>query len=383
MTLELNLAPYAMAEEESQGRRHEEDSHPYRSDYQRDRDRVIHSRAFRRLENKTQVFAPDHSDHFRNRLTHTLEVTQIARTIGRALSLNGDLCEVLSLSHDIGHPPFSHDGEQTLNAAMKRYGSGFEHNLHALVIVEDFEARYASFRGLNLTFEVREGIVKHSRDYDGSEVLPIDISEYRLDERPPLEAQIIDSADEIAYNAADLDDGYDSGLIDLDQMLRGSRLFEELFEKCSGLFPEAPEKLLVREALRRLIDRLVTSLVDETRRQIAENAIDSVEGVRSFPTRLVRLDPKTARQNREIKQFLRRNLYDHPTLKIARREARRLIRELLEYYLADPKRLPDDHFSLPVRDEPHRAVCNYVAGMTDNYARLMHRKIKEIPSGSN
>src|SRR5216117_2325280 len=208
------LATYAVSN--SRGRRHPEPPHPYRNDFQRDRDRVIHSRAFRRLENKTQVFTRRYSDHFRNRLTHTLEVAQIARTIAAQLNLNVDLVEALALVHDVGHPPFGHAGEKALDAAMREHGLFFDHNLHALRIVEDFEQRYAAFRGLNLTFEVREGIIKHSRSYDAAE-FP-ELAEYMLEQRPPLEAQLIDLADEIAYNTADLDDGYEAHLLTLESV---------------------------------------------------------------------------------------------------------------------------------------------------------------------
>ena len=204
-------APYAARVEQSRGRRHPESSHPYRTDYQRDRDRVIHARAFRRLEDKTQVFTRRYSDHFRNRLTHTIEVSQISRTIAAQLGLEVDLVEALALVHDLGHPPFGHAGEKALDAAMRVHGSFFDHNLHALRIVEDFEQRYAAFRGLNLTFEVREGIIKHSRDYSPQEFPQL--SEYLLDQRPPLEAQLIDLTDEIAYNTADLDDGYEAHIL--------------------------------------------------------------------------------------------------------------------------------------------------------------------------
>src|ERR1700716_4489258 len=207
----LSLAPYAVRVEQSRGRRIPEPQHPYRNDFQRDRDRVIHSRAFRRLEAKTQVFTRRFSDHFRNRLTHTIEVAQISRTIAAQLGLNTDLAEALALVHDLGHPPFGHSGEKALDVAMRQHGFSFDHNLHALHIVEDFELRYAAFRGLNLTFEVREGIIKHSHDYK-PEDFP-ELSEYLLDRRPPLEAHIIDLTDEIAYNTADLDDGYEARLL--------------------------------------------------------------------------------------------------------------------------------------------------------------------------
>src|SRR5205809_788700 len=212
-------APWAMRAEETRGRRFPEPDHPYRSAYARDRDRIIHSRAFRRLENKTQVFTRRLSDHFRNRLTHTLEVAQISRTVAGALGLNGDLVEALALVHDVGHPPFGHAGEEVLGRLMGGYGDTFDHNLHALRIVEKFEQKYAGFPGLNLTFEVREGIIKHSREYDAAK-FP-ELAEYRLEEEPPLEAQLIDAADEIAYNSADLDDGYESKLLTLDAIRRG------------------------------------------------------------------------------------------------------------------------------------------------------------------
>src|SRR6516162_6388244 len=212
------LAPYAVSIHDSRGRRYPEPLHPYRNPFQRDRDRIIHARAFRRLENKTQVFTRRYSDHFRTRLTHTMEVAQISRTIAAALQLNVDLVEALALVHDIGHPPFGHAGEHALDALMREHGNFFDHNLQALRIVEDFEVRYANFRGLNLTFEVREGIVKHSRDYSSQE--HPELAEYLLDQRPPLEAQLIDLTDEIAYNTADLDDGYEAHLLKLEDICR-------------------------------------------------------------------------------------------------------------------------------------------------------------------
>src|SRR5215469_14188841 len=224
----LMATPYAFRVEESRGRRYAEPAHPYRSGFQRDRDRVLHSRAFRRLENKTQVFTRRFSDHFRTRLTHTLEVTQIARTVARQLGLNEELAEVLALVHDIGHPPFGHSGERALDACMREHGLFFDHNLHALRIVESFEQKYAAFPGLNLTFEVREGIIKHSRDY--SPRTHPELAEYRLTERPPLEAQLIDIADEIAYNCADLDDGYESKLLTLPFMRQSLPYFDRLYK---------------------------------------------------------------------------------------------------------------------------------------------------------
>src|SRR5205085_11643646 len=234
------LADYAVRVEGSRGRRFPEPAHAYRNDFQRDRDRVIHARAFRRLEAKTQVFTRRYSDHFRNRLTHTLEVSQVSRTIAGALDLNVDLAEALALVHDIGHPPFGHAGEKALDSAMRQHGLFFDHNLHALRIVEDFEQRYAAFRGLNLTFEVREGIIKHSRSYNAAEYP--ELAEYLLDQQPPLEAQLIDATDELAYNTADLDDGFEAHLLTLDQIKEGVPVFARFFSEVERLYPDAAEK---------------------------------------------------------------------------------------------------------------------------------------------
>src|SRR6202140_91551 len=260
------LAGYAVHVEHSRGRRFPEPSHPYRNDFQRDRDRVIHARAFRRLEAKTQVFTRRYSDHFRNRLTHTIEVAQISRTVAAALNLDVDLAEALALVHDLGHPPFGHAGEKALDSAMRAHGLFFDHNLHALRIVEDFEQRYAAFRGLNLTFEVREGIIKHSRDYKPAEVP--ELAEYWLDKRPPLEAQLIDATDELAYNTADLDDGYEARLLTLDQIKENVPVFAGFFDEVKKLYPAAPMKLQFNEVLRRILDRWVGDLIHNTQAQI-------------------------------------------------------------------------------------------------------------------
>src|SRR5436189_1302430 len=261
-------AAYAVRVENSRGRRHPEPQHPYRNDFQRDRDRVIHSRSFRRLEAKTQVFTRRYSDHFRNRLTHTIEVAQIARTVAAQLGLNVDLVEALALVHDVGHPPFGHAGEKALDAAMRRHGSFFDHNLHALRIVEDFELRYAAFRGLNLTFEVREGIIKHSRDYDAAEYP--ELSEYLLECQPPLEAQLIDVTDEIAYSTADLDDGYEAHLLMLEQVRDGLPVFAGFLSEAEQRYPDAAEKLQFNEALRHMLDRWAGDLIRNTEQQIKD-----------------------------------------------------------------------------------------------------------------
>src|SRR5579864_9060255 len=251
----MALASYAMDAAKSRGRRYPEPPHPYRNDYARDRDRVIHSRAFRRLEAKTQVFTTRYSDHFRNRLTHTLEVAQIARTVAGALALNADLAEALALVHDIGHPPFGHAGERKLDELLRPHGDSFDHNLQALRIVEQFEQRYLDFPGLNLMFEVREGIVKHSRDYDAKD-FP-ELAEYLLEQRPPLEAQLIDFTDEIAYSTADLDDGVEAKILTREQVRGSVPLFARLHAEVEQRYPATAEKLLFNETLKRVLDRLV------------------------------------------------------------------------------------------------------------------------------
>lgn len=378
----MALAAYALRNEDSGGRRYPEPPHPYRTEFQRDRDRVIHTRAFRRLEKKTQVFAPDYSDHFRNRLTHTLEVSQISRTIAESLDLNPDLTETLALSHDIGHPPFSHAGERVLDTLMRRRGSGFDHNLHALRIVEDFEEKYAAFRGLNLTLEVREGIVKHSRDYSPDASPYVDISEYRLGLRPPLEAQIIDLADEIAYNTADLDDGYESGLLDVTGMRSEISLFDEFWIQVTGIHPSAPERLHVSEVVRRIINRLTTNLIEFTRSRLGELGIRSVAAVRQHPERLLGFDDRHRARNAEIKQFLRTRLYDHEVLKQGRLQTQRKLEALFLFYEDSPGRLPLSHQARIPELGLARVVCDYIAGMTDPYARARFREIGLEPDSA-
>src|SRR6202046_2019240 len=278
------LAGYAVQVEHSRGRRFPEPTHPYRNDYQRARDRIIHARAFRRLEDKTQVFTRRYSDHFRNRLTHTIEVAQITRTVAGALALNVDLAEALALVHDLGHPPFGHAGEKALDSAMREQGLFFDHNLHALRIVEDFEQRYAAFRGLNLSFEVREGIIKHSRDYDPAEYP--ELAEYLLDQRPPLEAQLVDLTDEIGYNTADLDDGFEAHLLTFDQIRFGVPVFEEFFQQVKRLYPGAAEKLQFNETLKRIFNRLASDLIEHTQARVKRAGIKTLDDVRAHKDRL-------------------------------------------------------------------------------------------------
>ena len=365
----MALAGYAMRVEDTEGRRYPEEPHPYRSEYQRDRDRIVHTKAFRRLENKTQVFDLDYSDHFRNRLTHTIEVSQITRTVSRALKLNGDLCEVLALSHDIGHPPFSHEGERVLDVIMKGFGRGFDHNLHALHIVEYFEEKYASFRGLNLTFEVREGTVKHSRDYSESDAAYTELAEYRLDEKPTLEGQLIDLVDEIAYNTADLDDGYGSGLLAVEQMRAQVDLFQTCYGPIRDSFPKAPQRLWVSETVRQLVNVLVTDLIGHTREMIRSQGIDSVGKVRRHPFRLVGFSEPVRQLNAQLKQFLHSELYDHRVIRSARKRAQDLVHGLFEYYSDRPRELPPSHHARIGQLPLEQVVCDYIAGMTDNFAQ--------------
>jgi len=367
------LAPYAMPVEESQGRRYAEPPHPYRNDYERDRDRIIHSRAFRRLENKTQVFTRRYSDHFRNRLTHTLEVAQISRTVAKALGLNSDLVEALALVHDVGHPPGGHSGESELDRLMRQHHDVFDHNLHALRIVESFEQKYAGFRGLNLTFEVREGIIKHSRDYPPA-AYP-ELKEYRLQERPPLEAQLIDVADEIAYNCADLDDGYEAKLLTLPFLRESLPLFDRIYRAMERKYPAAKEKLKFNEALKRLLDALVTDLIESTRRRLTGKKIRSLAQVRACRTRLAALGRQMAQENKKVKEFLYTRLYSHQDVNYERNRLTGCIRSLFAYYLKHPRSLPTFYFDQSQHEPVHRVVCDYIAGMTDHYLLERHRKL--------
>jgi dGTPase len=367
------LAPYAMRVEQSQGRRYSESSHPYRNDYERDRDRIIHARAFRRLQDKTQVFTRRYSDHFRNRLTHTLEVAQISRTVAQALGLNTDLVEALALVHDVGHPPGGHSGESELNRMMQKYRDGFDHNLHALRIVESFEQKYAAFPGLNLTFEVREGIIKHSHDYSAAK--HPELEEYRLDERPLLEAQLIDLADEIAYNCADLDDGYESKLLTLPVIRRNLPFFDRFYRQVEKTYPTAMEKLKFNEALKRLLNSLVTDLIEATRARLAAKGITSLRAVRAYPKRLVGLGPRTKKANDKLKSFLYSRLYSHENVNSERKRLTGCIRSLFSFYVKNPESLPPFYFDETKHGPVHRVVCDYIAGMTDHYLLDRHHQV--------
>jgi dGTPase len=366
------LADYAVRVEHSRGRRHPEPPHPYRDDFQRDRDRVVHARAFRRLEAKTQVFTRRYSDHFRNRLTHTIEVAQISRTIAAQLGLNSDLVEALALVHDIGHPPFGHAGEKALDAAMRKHGLYFDHNLHALRIAEDFELRYAAFRGLNLTFEVREGIIKHSHDYDPKD--HPELAEYLLDLRPPLEAQLIDLTDEIAYNTADLDDGCEAHLLAVEQIAEGSTIFGRYYAEVCKLYPDAENKLQFNEALKRVFDHLVSDLIANTRARVAAAGAHSVEDIRRHPERLAAFSPEVEKERRQLKDFLYENLYFSPALEGEKDDAERIVGELFAHWMEEPDDLPRSYREKAGHEPLPRVICDYIAGMTDPFISQQYEK---------
>jgi dGTPase len=363
MPQESVLARLRFPVELSRGRCYPELAHPYRNEFRRDRDRVVHARAFRRLENKTQVFTPGLSDHFRNRLTHTIEVSQIARTVASVLGLSEDLTEALALAHDIGHPPFGHAGEAELDSMMRRFGERFDHNLHALRIVESFENPYPRFPGLNLTFEVREGIVKHSRDFAPGEFPALD--EYLPGLRPPLEAQLIDLCDEIAYNTSDLDDGYLAGLVDIEGARRAVDRFAELYEVTEYQFPGVSERVRMKEVVRGLIDGLVSGLMEGT--VSASASLTGVDAVRAHPERVARFTPEAAKTSAQLKKFLRESVYESPALVRARSESVSQIAGLFELLLEHPDRMPAVYREESAGQPLHRQVCDYIAGMTDGF----------------
>ena len=354
---------------QSRGRRYPEPEHPYRNPFQRDRDRVIHARAFRRLEAKTQVFPQGLSDHFRNRLTHTIEVSQIARTAAGVLELDQDLTEALALAHDIGHPPFAHAGEEELDRQMSRFGDRFDHNQHALRIVETFEQRYARFPGLNLTFEVREGIAKHSHDFAPGE--SPELEEYLPGLRPPLEAQLIDLADEVAYNAADLDDGFAAGMFTAENIAREVPQYREIYEAVETQFPGASFRERFQEALRRLIDALVSGLIEGTAGKARAAGAGDAAAVRQVSYRLAAFTPDVAETDRQLKHFLRTNLYSAPAIREERTLSMAMIAGMFELFLNHPERMPESYLEATHERPVHRVVCDYIAGMTDSFFRRL------------
>lgn len=375
--LPASLAVRGDADDPLTRRTHAERPHVYRSPFARDGARVLHARAFRRLAGKTQVFTQLHGDvpgdHFRSRLTHTLEVTQIARTLARALGLNTELTEALALVHDIGHPPFGHAGEKALDRALRAHRLGFDHNLHALRIVTWFEERYAAFRGLNLTLGVREGIIKHSRDYT-PEQHP-ELAEFFLEKRPPLEAQLIDLADEIAYLTADLEDGMDARILQLEQVREQVSLFRRCHDAVLGETPAAPLRRTVSDALRRVLNTLVTDLIAEVRRRVKTDGITTLAEVRGLPQRIAGLSPAMESDRAAAKAFLYANFYNSPEMVAAHRHADTVIEELFSHLIDNPLLMPPDHQAQIAGEGLARTVGDYIAGMTDSFIEHLWSRI--------
>jgi dGTPase len=370
---ENELASYASRPEHSRGRRYREPPPRGRSEYQRDRDRIIHSTAFRRLEYKTQVFINHEGDLFRTRLTHSIEVAQIARSVARSLRLDEDLTEAIALAHDLGHTPFGHTGQDALNACMKPYG-GFEHNLQSLRVVDLLEQRYAAFDGLNLTFEAREGILKHCSSRNARTLG--DVGErFIKKQRPSLEAQIANLADEVAYNNHDVDDGLRSGLLGMEQLAE-VKIIARHMRAVLREHPRVTGRRLTHETVRRMIDTLVTDLIRTSVENVRARVPASPGDVRTAPP-LIAFSPRIREESHELKQFLRRNLYQHYRVTRMSVKARRIVAELFQAFLSDTRLLPPE-FQARAQDDAPRAIADYIAGMTDRYAILEHRRLFAI-----
>ena len=379
------LASYAAIDEQSRGRRFPEPPPRFRTEFQRDRDRIIHSNAFRRLVYKTQVFVNHEGDLYRTRITHSLEVAQIGRTVARALGLNETLTEAICLAHDLGHTPFGHAGQDALNECMREYG-GFEHNLQSLRVVDELEERYADFAGLNLTFECREGVLKHCSVQNAR--LLGDVGERFINRtQPGLEAQLANLADAIAYNNHDVDDGVRAGLITVEE-LRDVRMFARFHAEVVARYPDSPPRRQLYEIIRRMIDYLVSDLIVQSQQNIADAKVDSIQAVRAQSRPLISLSEEVLSHHQELKRFLRAKLYNHPKVREVMDEAGATLTGLFEAYMKDPTRLPPEHQSLATRagavgGEPAaaRVIADYVAGMTDRFAyqerdKLEHRRSK-------
>jgi dGTPase len=363
------LAPYAMRNAASRGRQHREDEHPFRVAFQRDRDRIIHSTAFRRLEYKTQVFVNHEGDYYRTRLTHTMEAAQITRTIAKSLRLNGDLAEAVALAHDLGHTPFGHAGERVLNDLMAPHG-GFEHNAQSLRIVDQLEERYPEFRGLNLTWEVREGIVKHTPPYDK----PL-ATHFARGEAPSLEAQLVDHTDEIAYNSHDIDDGLKSGLLTLEQ-LDDVAIWRQAYSAVRSRHATANQRIWRYQSIRRIIDLLVTDLMTTLETRLAAERIERLEDVRAYRRPIAGFSPEVDAQRLELKAFLMDNLYRHYRVMRMAEKAKRVMTDLFEAYMSEPQQLPPHVLERQRAGEAlPRVVADYIAGMTDRFALQEHSKL--------
>jgi dGTPase len=364
-----SLAPYAMKAADSRGRAYPEPEHAFRMAFQRDRDRIIHSSAFRRLEYKTQVFVNHEGDYYRTRLTHTMEAAQITRTVARALGLNQDLAEAVALSHDLGHTPFGHAGEHVLAGLMKDHG-GFEHNSQSLRIVEVLEERYANFPGLNLTYEVREGIVKHSGRFDRPRV-----ADFNAEEAPPLEAQIVDLADEIAYNSHDIDDGLQSGMLSLED-LEGVALWEESYRDVCRTHPQSSPTVLRYQSVRRILDALVRDLITTIESRLEKQSIASVEDVRRVKPCISALSPQMDANVRALKDRLMDRLYRHQRVRRMGAKAKRVMTGIFEAYMDDPGQMPAHIVARAGKATPMpRVIADYIAGMTDRFALEEYAKL--------
>lgn len=367
---EKMLAPFASKSRESRGRRYPESEHAYRSPYQRDRDRIIHSIAFRRLEYKTQVFVNHEGDDYRTRLTHSLEVAQIARTIAKALRVNEELTEALALAHDLGHTPFGHAGEDTLKKLMKDHG-GFNHNLHSLKIVDKLEDRYPDFPGLNLTWETREGIAKHTTSFDKSRI-PKDLEPHS---QPSLEAQIVDTADEIAYDNHDLDDGLASGLIQ-ERALEGVGIWNKAKAEIERRYPSIENPIKRHQIIRRLIALLVDDVVNESSRKLKKAAITCVRDVRRQNHRLIDFSADVKELRKPLRAFLMTELYNHYRVKRMSFKAEKFISEIFHVYLKSPRMLPAEYQKkIKKAQDAYEVICDYIAGMTDRFALDEHKKL--------
>jgi len=376
---DAGLAPYAARQFSSRGRQHKEPSHPYRGEFQRDRDRIVHSSAFRRLVYKTQVFVNHEGDLYRTRLTHSLEVAQIARTVARQLGLNEQLVEAICLAHDLGHTPFGHAGQDTLNKCMRDYG-GFEHNLQSLRVVDELEDKYASFPGLNLCFETREGILKHCSRRNARELGELG-KRFLNGGQPGLEAQLVNLADAVAYNHHDVDDGVRAGLLKVDELC-SVQLFGDQYERVRRLYPQASERALLHETVRGMINLIVTDLLDQTWVGLDAAQPGDIDAVRAQPAPLVAFSGAIFEQHLSLKSYLHEKLYRHPKVLEMTHRADRVVAGLFDVYFSDPHSMPEEHASRAAADEVEqgdagraRAVADYVAGMTDRYALSAYHRL--------
>jgi len=365
------LAPYATKSVDSKGRVHKEPEHSYRPIYQRDRERIIHSSAFRRLEYKTQVFVNHEGDHYRTRLTHTLEVAQIARSIARALGLNEDLTESIALAHDLGHTPFGHSGEEALAEIMKK-NNGFNHNVHGLRVVDCLETKYPHFRGLNLTWEVREGIIKHKTSYD----VPCVTDEFNPELSPTLEAQVVDIADEIAYDSHDLDDGLASRVLNESQ-LKKVLLWSETADKIKKRYSKLDAQLRHFQTIKEIINKQVTDLLGATEIRIKRYKIKTLKDVRRCPEKIITFSAPMKKKREQLREFLFKNLYQHYRVLRMAIKAKRFMVKLFDAYLSEPEQLPTTYRKRIDKEEKYRVICDYVAGMTDRYALKEYKKLFE------